>query len=124
MEQLQRLIQQLQNPRRAQQQENMNRLGQEALYNLQKGMPESEGSNENSRALLGELEEALETTDRPIDPVQLQQLLDKLRRFSQELASTQSEPEPQPELSNIDPARWPPAYRARIEKYFQKLSER
>ena len=28
------------------------------------------------------------------------------------------------ELSNIDPARLPPAYRGRIQKYFQKLSEK
>ena len=29
-----------------------------------------------------------------------------------------------PELMNIDPSRLPPAYRGRIQKYFQRLSEK
>jgi len=32
--------------------------------------------------------------------------------------------EDQPDVSNIDPAHLPAAYRGRIQKYFQKLSEK
>jgi hypothetical protein len=49
--------------------------------------------------------------------------MDQLRNFSVEVADKQGKKE-NPEITNIDPSRLPPAYRGRIEKYYEKLSER
>jgi hypothetical protein len=50
--------------------------------------------------------------------------LDQLQHFSVETADHLAKREDKPEVTNIDPSRLPPAYRGRIQKYFQKLSEK
>ena len=50
--------------------------------------------------------------------------MDELRHFSVETADQLATKEDKPEVTNIDPSHLPPAYRGRIQKYFQKLSEK
>jgi hypothetical protein len=121
MEQMERLIQQLQTRSRPQNKDNQKRLGQEALLNVRESL--ENGADQPSQALLAELDKALQPNEEPFDAAQLKQLLDKLRHFSQELASD-AKTNAAPDLSTIDPAQLPPAYRAQIQKYFEKLSER
>ena len=54
----------------------------------------------------------------------LKKLMDELQHFSVETADHLAKKEDKPEVTNIDPTRLPPAYRGRIQKYFQKLSEK
>ena len=62
--------------------------------------------------------------ESPLDVENLKKLLEELQNFSLELSSVEAKKEDKPEVTNIDATRLPPAYRGRIEKYFQKLSEK
>jgi hypothetical protein len=97
--------------------------GQEALYNLQTGMRDQYGSNERGNQILMRLEKALKPGDGP-EVADLKKLMDELQKFSVEMKTDLAKKEENVEVTNIDPARLPPAYRGRIQKYFQKLSEK
>jgi len=95
----------------------------QALSNLQTGMRSQFGQNVRGEQLLQKLEQMLEG-EQPVDPGELNRLVQDLERFSMEAATQLAEKGNQPEALNIDPASLPPPYRGRIQKYFQKLSER
>jgi hypothetical protein len=59
-----------------------------------------------------------------LDVDDLKKLMDQLQHFSVETADHLAKKEERPDITNIDPTRLPPAYRGRIQKYFQKLSEK
>ena len=98
--------------------------GQEALFNLQSGLRQRYGSNERGNQILLHLEQELKKGQSPLDVENLKKLMDELQNFSLEISGLQAQKEDKPEVTNIDPTRLPPAYRGRIEKYFQKLSEK
>jgi hypothetical protein len=100
------------------------RQGQEALYNLQTALPDKDGSNEHGAQILARLEQELKKTDRPVDIDVLRSTLEALRAFSVEMAGKRTNSLTSPQMTGIDPNRLPPAYRERIQKYFQKLSEK
>ena len=91
----------------------------QALENLQSGMRDDLGNDSRGQQLLEQLQQML-SREQGLDPVRLRQLSDQLEQFSVEIANANQSA---PELANFDPARLPPAYRGRIERYFQKLSE-
>ena len=62
--------------------------------------------------------------EQPLDIGDLRKLLQDLQHFSVETSSRLAKNEEKPDVNNIDPSRLPPAYRGRIQKYFQKLSEK
>jgi hypothetical protein len=62
--------------------------------------------------------------DKPMEIEDLKKLMDELQRFSVEHSEKLAKKDEPPEVTNIDPQRLPPAYRGRIQKYFQKLSEK
>jgi hypothetical protein len=95
--------------------------GREALANLQSGMRSRFGDNEQGNQILLHLQQALK--EEALDVGDLKKLMDELQHFSVETADL-GKKEDKPELTNIDPTRLPPAYRGRIQKYFQKLSEK
>ncbi len=94
----------------------------EALRNLSEGVSKLFGNNAHSQDVHLLLEQELKDPSRPLDLARLKKLMDQLRAFSIEVAD-QRNPEQKPDLTGIDPSRLPPAYRGRIEKYYQKLSE-
>jgi exonuclease VII small subunit len=96
--------------------------GREALYNLQTGMRSLNGDNERGNQIMLHLEDMLKSKD-PIEVEDLRKLLSELQHFSVE-SSDHLAKRDDPEVTNIDPAKLPPAYRGRIQKYFQKLSEK
>ena len=59
-----------------------------------------------------------------VDVDDLKKLMDQLQHFSVETSDRLAKKEDKPDITNIDPTRLPPAYRGRIQKYFQKLSEK
>jgi len=97
--------------------------GEEALYNLQTGMRNFYGSNERGDQILVHLKEMIKG-DKPMEIEDLKKLMDELQRFSVEHSEKLAKKDEPPEVTNIDPQRLPPAYRGRIQKYFQKLSEK
>jgi len=82
------------------------------------------GSNERGNQIMLRLERELKKGEAPVDVENLKKLMDELQNFSLEISALEAKKEDKPEVTNIDPARLPPAYRGRIEKYFQKLSEK
>jgi myosin heavy subunit len=97
--------------------------GQEALGNLQSGMRELYGNNERATQLLLKLDQMLKG-EKAVEVEDLRKLIAELQHFSLETADQMSKREDKPEVTNIDPTRLPPAYRGRIQKYFQRLSEK
>jgi hypothetical protein len=69
------------------------------------------------------VEKALKASEAP-DVANLRKLMDELQKFSVEMKAQVAKKEEKVEVTNIDPASLPPAYRGRIQKYFQKLSEK
>src|SRR6185436_16351682 len=122
LDQLQSLLEQLekQQPNPSQ---NQAKQAREALVNIQTGLRNEKGSNDRSQQIYVLVEEELKASESQVDVERLKQLLAQLRRFSVE-TSEHLKKEEKPDLANFDPGKIPPAYRGRIEKYFQKLSER
>jgi len=121
--QLQSLLKQMQEKRPLSAQDQA-KQGQEALYNLQTGLRETYGSNERGNQIMLHLEQELKKGESPLDVENLKKLMEELQHFSLEISALEARKEDKPEVTNIDSARLPPAYRGRIEKYFQKLSEK
>ena len=119
---LQSLIKQQQSNRKMSPQDRASQE-KEALFNLRSGMRDLYGDNERGTRIMTQLEEALKT-DAPVDVEILKKLMAELEHFSVETADRMASKEDKPELTNIDPSRLPPAYRGRIQKYFQRLSEK
>jgi len=97
--------------------------GQEALGNLQAGVRSRYGDNESGRQILAKLDQMLKD-EEPIEIEDLRELIRELQHFSVETTDQMERRQDKPEVTNIDPTRLPPAYRGRIQKYFEKLSEK
>ena len=121
MAQLESLLRQLQ-AQRPVSPEDQSKQRREALQNLQTGIEVLYGANEKSQALLLLLERELKAPGHEVDPVTLKKLMAELTHFSAEVKDPVKPPD-DPGVTSMDPARFPPAYRGRIEEYFKKLSE-
>ena len=102
--------------------DDQNRQGKEALYNLQFGLRSQSGDNDRGNQILLRLEQMVKA-ETPLEVGDLKKLMDELQHFSVETSDRLAKKDDKPEVTNIDPAKLPPAYRGRIQKYFQKLSE-
>lgn len=118
---LQSLLTQLENDHHPSS-ENEGKQRGEALYLLRDNLRELYGNDDRSEQLVVMLEEELKDKTLPLDPVKIKKLMDEIRSFSIEVRDAHQKPD-EPEVTHIDPSRLPPAYRARIERYFRKLSE-
>jgi hypothetical protein len=96
--------------------------GQEALYNLQLGLRAQGGNNDRGNQIMLSLEQVLKTN--ALDAEDLKKIMEQLQHFSVETTDHLAKKDDKPDVTNIDPTRLPPAYRGRIQKYFQKLSEK
>jgi hypothetical protein len=122
MTELESLAQQLQDRRPLSRLDQL-KQGREALANLQAAVRDLYGDNERAIQLLQQLDQMLKK-EQPVEVEDLRRLIQELQHFSVETADQMERRQDKPEVSNIDPARLPPAYRGRIEKYFQRLSEK
>ena len=122
MSELESLLKQLEDKRQSTP-ENRGKQGREALGNLQNGVRGLYGNTERGTQLLLKLDQMLRA-EKPLDANDLKSLINELQHFSVETADQMSKREDKPEVTNIDPTRLPPAYRGRITKYFQRLSEK
>lgn len=122
MAELESLIRQLEN-RRSVSKEDQAKEGRQALLNLQSGLRAQYGDNDRGNQLLIQLQQLLKA-ETPFEVGDLKKLMDQLQNFSVETSERLAKQEDQPQLDSINPSRLPPAYRGRIQKYFQKLSEK
>jgi hypothetical protein len=122
MSELESLLKQLEDNRQMTP-EKQGKQGREALGNLKNGMRALYGDNERGTQILAELDRMLKT-EKALDAEDLRKLISELQHFSVETADQMSKREDKPDVTNIDPTRLPPAYRGRITKYFQRLSEK
>ena len=97
--------------------------GREALANLQDGMRGQPGGGERHEQLLGQLEEVLSSLGEPGELENLKNMIAQLQSLAIEMGG-QSAAVEQPEVTSIEPAKMAPAYRDRIQRYFEKLSEK
>jgi len=102
--------------------EDQARQGRQALWNLQTGIRSQSGDNQEGNQLLSQLGQMLKT-ETGLEPGDLRNLIDALQRFSTEASGQLARAGDNAEITNIDPSRLPPAYRGRIQRYFQRLSE-
>lgn len=121
MAELDSLVKQLENQRNLSP-EDQAKQGRQALYNLRAGLQGLYGDNQRASQILLRLEQVLQGS--PLDAAELKRLMEQIQLFSVETSEKLARQEEKPELSNIDPTRLPAAYRGRIQKYFQKLSEK
>jgi hypothetical protein len=119
---LESLIKQQQNNRKLSAQDRASQ-GREALSNLRSGMRELYGDDQRGVQLLAQLDQELRK-EEPVDVEILKKLMSELEHFSVETADRLAHQEEKPQVTNIDPSRLPPAYRGRIQKYFERLSEK
>ncbi|MDB6065871.1 MAG: hypothetical protein JWR26_2079 [Pedosphaera sp.] len=121
MQQLESMKQQMENGHALSAEQNAKQR-KEALANLSEGLKEVHGDDQNAKQLLALLQEDLKDRAEPLNLAMLKKLMDQLRNYSIEVADKQDKKE-HPDMTNVDPSKLPPAYRGRIEKYYQKLSE-
>ena len=122
MSELESLLKQLEDKRQLSR-ENQGKQGQEALGNLRAGVRSKYGDNESGTQILAQLDKMLKA-EQPIEIEDLRKLINELRHFSVETADQMERKQDKPEVTNIDPTRLPPVYRGRIQKSFEKLSEK
>ncbi len=94
---------------------------EEILFNLNKGLMGQ--NNERSSRLLILIDQILKDPEK-LEPLELKKLMEQLQNYSVELTEDRAKNQEDPQVNHIDTKNLPPAYRKRIEKYFQKLSEK
>jgi hypothetical protein len=122
MAQLQGLIERMEQQRELLPQDQQ-RQSREAARNFQDALRELPSDRAEAAELAVQLDKVLKG-EMPMDLEVLKKLAAELQRFSTETTVEPAEKPPAAQVGNIDPDRLPPAYRGRIQKYFQKLSEK
>lgn len=103
--------------------EHAERRRRELLFNLRQGIVGLHGQNERSHRLLLRLEDELTRADLHADPRRLRKLLEEIEQFRVEMSDARLAKEQANALRHVDVSKLPPAYRDRIQRYFQRLSE-
>ena len=81
------------------------------------------GKEKRTADLLIETDAAL-AGGKPVDAARVRKLMDAIERFRVELTDARLAAADDPRLRHVDAERLPAAYRDRIQRYFQRLSEK
>ena len=103
--------------------EDRQNLQEEALTNIKKGI-ESLDYDTKSSGITYKMLRDYYTPEVTLDPKVIQRLIAQLDNLSVEFVNAKGEKPGEPEISHFDSENMPQAYRERIRKYFEKLSER
>jgi hypothetical protein len=95
----------------------------EARAELRGALERKYGQERRTADLLLETDAALQG-GRPIDAARIRKLMDAIERFRVELTDARLTADQDPRLRHVDVDRLPAAYRDRIQRYFQRLSEK
>ncbi|MEZ0295190.1 MAG: hypothetical protein ACAI35_01905 [Candidatus Methylacidiphilales bacterium] len=105
--------------------EDMNKAKREVMANLREAMQETGPNNSDSPAvvIMRQAEESLEKRDREVPAETLKSLLHQIEAYRAEIGRTETDKR---EIGRVqfDPSAVPAAYRDRIHKYFEMLSEK
>lgn len=104
--------------------EDRERLQQEALENLRRGLEDRKGKDRRVDALLLDAEKELKKVDLAVDGPRLKRLLEQIEQLRVQMADVALEKPKDPSMTHIDPSRLPATYRERIQRYYRKLSEK
>ncbi|HSF40770.1 MAG TPA: hypothetical protein VLT87_13330, partial [Thermoanaerobaculia bacterium] len=104
--------------------EDRERLQKEALENLRQGLEDRKGKDRRVDAILLDAEKELKKVDLAVDGPRLKRLLEQIEQLRVQIADVELEKPKDPSMTHIDPSRLPATYRERIQRYFQKLSEK
>lgn len=104
--------------------EDREKLRDEALENLRQGLQDRKGKDRRVDALLLDVEKELKKVDLEVDAVRLKRLLEQIEHLRIQIADAGLEKPKDPAMTHIDPSRLPATYRERIQRYYQKLSEK
>ena len=121
LSQLESLLQRLEHGR-ALASSDQQKQARQALGNLEAGLRGQPDQDGRGQALVDRLE-AMVSQGQGMDRASLKRLLEQLDRLSLELQPKLAGQPDSPLLSNPDLTRFPPNYRDRIQRYFQRLSE-
>ena len=99
-------------------------LQQGGVADIVAGIRSQYGYNDNSRAVVSQLDERLKDPTSPVDMKTLQQLRERIQTLQQDLVMQPEIPDEPDAALQIDPGRFAPAYRESIQKYFEVLSEK
>ncbi|HLH55905.1 MAG TPA: hypothetical protein VKY92_20050, partial [Verrucomicrobiae bacterium] len=119
--QLENLLKQLQQGRNLSSAD-QEKQARDALENMQRGLEAKFGENERGQALLNGFQQLVE--GHGMDPEGIRKILAQLEQFSNETRPKVAGAMAAYEILNPDLGQIPAAYRDRIERYFQKLSEK
>lgn len=94
---------------------------------LKKQLGEMSKDNEEARHRFEQIVGNLDDRDKnaiapPLTPEQIQELMKELDGLRVQMAESKEQQE-KPDMTHLDPEKWPAQYRDRIRKYFEKLSE-
>lgn len=95
----------------------------EALANLHAGLEAVQGKDPRAADLLVRVDQELKGGKVRVDAARLRELLAQIERFRVEMSGPGPGRPNDTRARHVDPAHLPAAYRDRIQKYFQQLSE-
>lgn len=107
--------------RRVSNEDDLAKQRHELLLDLERGLAHK-GDEARGRRLLLQVEGLLSHELTGAERVKLKQLKEEIERFQADLAGPVKS-EREQTLTRVDPAQLPAAYRTRIQRYYQKLSE-
>jgi hypothetical protein len=96
----------------------------EAYFNLQNALRALAPAQPTAVVLSRELDQDLKPGEKAFDAEVLKRLMAALEKFNRELHAEPENRAVKPEVTGLEAGRMPAAYRGRVEKYFQKLSEK
>jgi hypothetical protein len=99
------------------------RQRRQILEDFRLGTKSRYGAEARVLRLTRQLEQELTKVDLKVDPQKLRKLLEEIEQFRVEASQRSLAKKDDPRLEHVDPSKLPPAYRDRIQKYFQKLAE-
>jgi hypothetical protein len=94
------------------------------LENLHAGLTDGKfGGVVSAAQVLSDADKLLKVDGSPVDPVALKKLLDEIETVRIEANDANQPKPPDVQTTQIDPSKFPPAYRDRLRTYFEQLSQ-
>jgi hypothetical protein len=98
----------------------------EVLHDLQQGLNDPKFDPAQRAQIMADADDALKKMrgpGGPVDPAALKKLLDEIESVRIEVNDPNQTKPPALDITQVDPSKFPPAYRDRLRAYFEHLSE-
>jgi hypothetical protein len=96
----------------------------QVLHDLEVGMIDSKMDSATRAKLVADADmlKKMKTPGTPVDPTALKKLLDQIESARVEANDPNQAKPPELDTTQVDPSKFPPAYRDRLRTYFEQLS--